>query len=275
MLMLLDNNFSDDRDHMLEVCGLLKAHPKVRGWSALVTQNVLHDRALIRHLAASKCIGLFVGLESLDPALLRRHKKTQNLSRRFDVVSDIAYAESQGISITYGYLFDPRHQPSTEMERQIRAIAQNPLLPMPVYISLIAPLAGTEIFWADLKSRELAPNLRLRDLDGETIAYSKLADRPEAIADFVEKIFGAHGRSSSRLRFLPRPRVELRTLGRSIRSAGMSPPRQTCTASCGRVKRRRGRARIWLVPTRSIRNISSDRSSCPTKIERLISIRST
>jgi radical SAM superfamily enzyme YgiQ (UPF0313 family) len=189
MLMLLDNNFSDDRDHMLRVCALLKAHPKVRGWSALVTQNILHDRELIRHLAASKCIGLFVGLESFDPDLLRRYKKTQNLSRRFNVIDDVAYAESQGISITYGYLFDPRHQRSVDMERQICAIARNPLLPMPVYISVVAPLAGTESFWADLKARRLAPHLRLRDLDGETIAYSKLADRPEAIADFVERIF--------------------------------------------------------------------------------------
>ncbi len=35
----------------------------------------------------------------------------------------------------------------------------------------------------------LAPNLRLRDLDGETIAYANLTDDPEAIVDFVEKPF--------------------------------------------------------------------------------------
>ena len=88
--------------------------------------------------------GLFVGLESFDVELLRRYKKTQNLSKRYNVVDDIAYAESQGISITYGYLYDPRHQRASEMERQIRAIAENPLIPMPVYMSVVAPLAGTE-----------------------------------------------------------------------------------------------------------------------------------
>ena len=60
---------------------------------------------------------------------------------------------------------------------------------MPTYMSVIAPLAGTRIFWDDLKSGELAANLRLRDLDGETLAYSRLADEPAAIVDFIERIF--------------------------------------------------------------------------------------
>src|ERR1700730_764698 len=169
IFMLLDNNFSDDREHMLRGCAFLKSNRRVRGWVALVTQNVLHDRELIKHLAASKCLGLFAGLESFDVELLRRYRKTQNLSKRYNVIDDIAYAESHGISITYGYLYDPRHQQASDMERQIRAIAENPLIPMPVYMSVIAPLAGTESFWDDLNSGRLAPNLRLRDLDGETI----------------------------------------------------------------------------------------------------------
>jgi hypothetical protein len=61
IFMPLDNNFSDNRAHMLRVCAFLKSHPRLRGWVALVTQNVLHDRELIRHLAASKCLGLFCG----------------------------------------------------------------------------------------------------------------------------------------------------------------------------------------------------------------------
>ena len=130
-----------------------------------------------------------MGLESFDQDLLRRYRKTQNLSKRYNVIDDIAYAESQGITITYGYLFDPRHQTASDMERQICAIAENPVIPMPIYMSVVAPLAGTETFWDDLNSGRLAPNLRLRDLDGETIAYSQLADKPDAVAGFVERIF--------------------------------------------------------------------------------------
>jgi hypothetical protein len=43
-IIFLDNNFSDDREYMLQVCELMRKHPKIRGWAALVTQNVMHDR---------------------------------------------------------------------------------------------------------------------------------------------------------------------------------------------------------------------------------------
>jgi radical SAM superfamily enzyme YgiQ (UPF0313 family) len=219
IFMLLDNNFSDDRAHMLRVCAYLNSNPRVRGWVALVTQNVIHDRELIRHLAASKCLGLFIGLESLDADLLRRYRKTQNLSKRHNVIDDIAYAESQGVTITYGYLFDPRHQKASEMERQMCAIAENPLIPMPIYISVVAPLAGTESFWDDLFSGRLAPNLRLRDLDGETIAYSQLADEADAIVTFVEKIFRRPWTVVGRIGILRK------TLRRLARSGTLNPIR--------------------------------------------------
>ena len=195
MVLLLDNNFSDNRAHMLAVCELLRARRDVRGWGALVTQNILHDRELLRLLARSKCNGLFVGLESLDRELLRRQNKTQNLSRR-DMIADIAYAESLGIGITYGYLFDPRRQTAAEMRRQIQTIARHPTMPMPTYISVIAPLVGTKAFWDDVEAGSLAPNLRLRDLDGETIAYADLADDPRRWPISSRSCSGGRGRSS-------------------------------------------------------------------------------
>ena len=44
---------------------MLGTHPRIRGWSALVTQNVLHDHELVRTLARLKCVGLFAGLSFL------------------------------------------------------------------------------------------------------------------------------------------------------------------------------------------------------------------
>jgi hypothetical protein len=219
MINFLDNNFSDDRGHMLAVARLVGAHPLVRGWSALVTQNVLHDRELIRTLAGLKCMVLFAGLESLDHEMLRRFNKTQNMSRRFSVIDDIAHAESLGISICYGYLFDYCHQTAAEMERQILEIARNPLMPMPVYLSVVAPLAGTASFWDDLRRGHLAPNLRLRDLDGETICHSNLADRPEAIVAFIERMFRRPWT------VVPRLGILLKTLRRIRRARTLNPIR--------------------------------------------------
>jgi len=219
MIIFLDNNFSDDREHMLRVCEMVNAHPRVRGWAALVTQNILHDRDLIRRLAKLKCMALFVGLESLDAAMLRRYNKTQNLSRRHNVIDDIAFAESQGIGIGYGYLFDPRHQTAEDMERQMRMIAAATALPMPTYISVVAPLAGTASFWDDLAAGQLAANLRLRDLDGETICYAKLADAPEAVVTFVEKIMRRPWTVVGRAGIL------LKTLRRLVRAGSLNPMR--------------------------------------------------
>ena len=225
MIMLLDNNFSDDRDHMLRVIELLASNRKIRGWSALVTQNILHDRPLIQRMATAKCIGLFAGLESFDQDMLRRYNKTQNLGRRQNVVDDILFAESQGIAVGYGYLFDPRFQTATEMERQIRTIARTHELPMPTYLSVVAPLAGTASFWADLNRGHLATNLRLRDLDGETIGYSKLADTPEALVDFMERMFRRPWTVVGRFGIL------LKTLRRLIRARTLDPVRWYVTAA--------------------------------------------
>jgi len=219
LVMLLDNNFSDNAAHMLRVARHLAEHPRVLGWAALVTQNVLQDRALISHLAAAKCHLLFAGVESLDREMLRRYNKKQNLSRRHDVMADIAFAESKGIAICYGYIFDHRHQSAREMEQQIQALARNPLMPMPVYLSVIAPLAGTASFWDDLRMGHLSPRLRLRDLDGETLCHSRLADSEEALIDFLERMFRRPWTVVSRWRILAK------TLRRIVNAGSFNPVR--------------------------------------------------
>lgn len=211
-----DNNFSDDRAHLDAMLAMLAAHKRVRGWSAMITQNVLADHALIARMAACKCRQLFVGLESLDPEALRRYNKKQNLGRR-GVIGDVAHAERLGISVGYGYLFDPRFQTAADMERELRTIADTPALPMPIYLSLIAPLVGTAAFWEDVTHGRLAPNLRLRDLEGETIAYWPLMDSPEALAGAIDRLFRRPWEVTGRVRVLTK------TLARVIKARTWSP----------------------------------------------------
>jgi radical SAM superfamily enzyme YgiQ (UPF0313 family) len=188
IVLFLDNNLSDDTHHLLAIAELMRTHPRVRAWGALVTQNILRNRTLIDRLAKSKCRALFVGLESLDRAFLHRFNKRQNLGRN-SVIEEVAAAERAGITIGYGYLFDPRYQTIAEMEAQLQMIARIDAMSMPVYLSLVAPLAGTALFWDELIAGRLAPNLRLRDLDGETIAYSTLADSEAEVSKFVDRVF--------------------------------------------------------------------------------------
>ena len=198
-IVFVDNNFSDNRHHLEAMMAMLAAHPRVRGWSAMVTQNVLSDRGLLKQMAASKCRHLFVGLESLDAETLRRYNKKQNLGRQ-GVLPDVVFAEHAGISIGFGYLFDPRYQTPAEMERALRLVAGTAALPMPSFVSLIAPLAGTAAFWEDARLGRLAPGLRLRDLDGETIAYRNLAEElgpyPATVARILYRPWQITGRKT-------------------------------------------------------------------------------
>ena len=225
LVLFLDNNFSDDRAHMLKVCAMLREDRRVRGWAALVTQNVLADRALIRHLADSKCVGLFAGIESFDEEMLRAYNKKQNLSRKHSVVADVEFAERLGIGITYGYLFDPRQQTAEAMARQIRFVAREPRLPMPVYLSVVAPLAGTEAFWEELEAGNLAANLRLRDLDGESLCHANLADEPQRIVEFIENLFRRPWVITGRWGIL------IKTLRRLVRAGSWNPVRWYLIAS--------------------------------------------
>ena len=53
---------------------------------------------------------------------------------------------------------------------------------MATLISVVAPLAGTEAFWEELEAGNLSANLRLRDLDGESLCHANLADDHSAVA---------------------------------------------------------------------------------------------
>ena len=76
------------------------------------------------------------------------------------------------------------------MHAQLGAIVRTPGFPLPIYLSFVAPLAGTESFWADAERGALAPNLLLRDLDGGTVAYADgcLRSPRRDLTDFADRM---------------------------------------------------------------------------------------
>ena len=190
MVWFVDNNFSNNRAHLRAVCELLKTDRRIRMWGALVTQDVLRDRALVCLLAASKCRRLFAGIESFDMEFISAHDKWQNVKGSKALLADIAYAESQGLLIDYGYLFDPRMTSVERMEAEMRFILQSDVLNYPYFVAFVAPLVGTKLFWQTANGGELLPNLRLRDLDGRCIAYRNTVDDLETLGAFAASIFG-------------------------------------------------------------------------------------
>lgn len=202
IVWFIDNNFSNNLGHMREICALMKQDRRVRLWGALVTQNVLADRELIRLLAESKCAKLFTGIESFDTEFVAGHGKKQNIKGADSLLDDIRYAQSLGIIVIYGYLFDPRMTRVADMERQVSVLLASKVLNHPYFLAFVAPLAGTRLFWEAVDRGELLENLRLRDLDGRCVAYRSCLDDHATLADFAYRIFAAPGMFVDRRKFV-------------------------------------------------------------------------
>jgi radical SAM superfamily enzyme YgiQ (UPF0313 family) len=198
----IDNNFANDHDYTRELCVALKRYSRVKGWGALVTQDILHDRELIEQMADARCRILFTGIESLDPTFLKAHNKRQNVRHADTLFDDVAFARHRGIVVVYGYLLDPRVSTTAEMTAQAKELARIDTLTYPSYFSFIAPLLGTRLFWDSADRGEMRPNLRLRDLDGTTIAYRGGPDTDEELSRFAETVFRHTNRLVSRRRLV-------------------------------------------------------------------------
>lgn len=226
MIWFMDNNFSDDPKYLKALCQALASHGRVRAWGALITQNVLRDRETIRLMARSKCRALFVGIESFDREFLRRTGKKQNLSRTQSVPDDIAFAERQGIVIAYSQLIDPRTADPAAVRADLVTIARGGRLPLPCFISFISPLVGTAMFWECVDRNELRPGLRMRELDGETIAFGETPAPEAALVEFARAAF------SETWRLVPRRLILLNVGRRMIRARCLSPFRWFVALQC-------------------------------------------
>ena len=105
IIWFVDNNFTNNPDHLEKLCNYLRKERSIKAWGALATQNVLEDRALIRFMRKSKCRVIFTGLESLDEAFLAAQNKRQNITSKHSILEDVRYAQRQGIAVSVRLYF--------------------------------------------------------------------------------------------------------------------------------------------------------------------------
>ncbi|MDJ1171389.1 hypothetical protein PMG71_18315 [Roseofilum sp. BLCC_M154] len=189
LLFFIDNNFSNNLPYMTELCSYLKKSKKIRGWGALITQNMLRKRDMIAMMADSKCKVLFTGIESFDNDFLDRHNKKQNKSNLDNVLDDIRFVQQQGIVLTYPYMFDPRISSVAQMKQEIQKLVELDNLTFPLFFTTVSPLVGTQLFWESAQKGELLPNLRLRDLDGQALAYGNTIDAHQDYGQFFSLLY--------------------------------------------------------------------------------------
>ena len=126
-------------------------------WSAAVTIDVTDDPGLVREMALSGCVGVFVGFESITAENLEdAHKKTprpEDYARRVDLLHQF------GIQVNGSFVFGFDHDRPDVFEQTVRWIEGAHLENATFHI--LTPYPGTPLF------RELESQRRILHRDWE------------------------------------------------------------------------------------------------------------
>jgi radical SAM superfamily enzyme YgiQ (UPF0313 family) len=146
-ICLQDNNFyGNNRASFLQRVAVLKEYRErkyFKGWVALVTADFFADEDNLARVKEAGCVGLFSGVESFRPEMLKRYAKKQNL--RADRFAIIRKCIDAGIVFDYGLIFDPAHQTIASFRADIADILAQDDITAPGFLSLAIPLLGTSL----------------------------------------------------------------------------------------------------------------------------------
>jgi hypothetical protein len=112
-------------------------------------------------------LGLFCGVESFNPDLIKAYSKRQNLL--LPQTEMIRGCLEAGIAFLYGMIFDPTVQSLEQMRDELDFVVRCYAIPLPGFLSLTIPLLGTLLIHDRVRSLQFLPNAKLRDMDGFTL----------------------------------------------------------------------------------------------------------
>jgi radical SAM superfamily enzyme YgiQ (UPF0313 family) len=168
-VFVVDDNFTIDRDRALEMAGLFKAHRIA--WMGFSTLSVAEDPALLDALAASGCVSLFIGFESLGSQ--RLYAKNRHYPDRRAMAEAIARIHSRGIGIQGSFIFGfDTDEP--DVFRNVVTFIQENRIEIP-NISILTPFPGTRLFTA------MADQDRLLHRDWRRFDMSHVVLKPGAM----------------------------------------------------------------------------------------------
>lgn len=186
-LMLLDNNFfgSNRRsfEHRVRLLGDRWRAGQFRGWAALVTGDFFARPERLEFVADNGCLGLFSGVESLDPEVLRSFNKKQSLAS--DPLSLAQACAAHGIQFDYGLIVDFAQQTMAEVDAQIDSLIRDHRMPLPGLLSVTIPIVGTPYFDTAAAEGRIMPKVLLSDMDGQ-----KLVEWPREPVEEVRAFLG-------------------------------------------------------------------------------------
>jgi hypothetical protein len=183
LVLFLDNNFGGhNRQFLIDRMELLKElHQKKLfwRWSALVSNDFFFDEENLELARKSGCVGLFSGVESFNEQALLNFNKHQNV--HIPQVELIKRCLEAGINFFYGMLVDVSTRTLMDIKQELEFLLDSPQVTLPAFITTAIPLLGTPFFFDCVRQQRFLPNVKLRDLDGKTLALKPIDPMPKVL----------------------------------------------------------------------------------------------
>ncbi len=159
------------KDLLRELAGLNK------WWLTQASIDIVKDRELLDLMEASGCIGIFLGIESLDDADLRSVHKRQNKTTEY--ADAIARLHDRGICVMAGFIsgFDDQ-RPETIVATADRLNAVGVDVP---FLSILTPFRGTRLYDEHLGAGRILSDRDWPHYNGYNVAFMPARMSPEEL----------------------------------------------------------------------------------------------
>lgn len=177
-------------------------------WLTQASIDIVRDAELLELMERSGCIGIFLGIESLDDADLRSVNKRQNKAAEYrDAIQRL---HDRGICVMAGFIsgFDDQ-TPESIVATADRLNAIGVDVP---FLSILTPFRGTRLYEEHLSSGRILEDRDWPHYNGYNVAF-----RPARMSP--DELLHAHRRLWNRA-FAPGPVLERVSRGRRYLNAG-------------------------------------------------------
>lgn len=159
------------KDLLRELAGLNK------WWLTQASIDIVKDRELLDLMERSGCIGIFLGIESLDDADLRSVNKRQN--RAAEYREAIERLHERGICVMAGFIsgFDDQ-TPETIVATAERLNAVGVDVP---FLSILTPFRGTQLYQQYLSSGRILAERDWPHYNGYNVAFQPARMAPDEL----------------------------------------------------------------------------------------------
>jgi radical SAM superfamily enzyme YgiQ (UPF0313 family) len=153
--------------------------PLRKWWLTQASIDIVKDEALLAAMQRSGCVGIFLGIESLDVRDLARARKRQN--RASEYADAVKRLHDRGICVMAGFIsgFDDQ-----DPDRIVRTAEGLDAIGVDVpFLSVLTPFRGTPLYDELLEAGRLLENRDWPFYNGYNVTFRPAGMSPEALHD--------------------------------------------------------------------------------------------